>query len=101
MNSIYKIKSRYTSNVKNIYTEEIDTADNTQWRDIKYNRMVERWFKILCPHQLNNIPITNDYTDNKRAELLLNMINAEIETLNIYNKGQQERKFEITIEEIN
>ncbi len=99
MKSIFKIKSRYTSDVKNIYTEEIDTADNAQWRDIKYNRMIQRWFNIICPHYSNRIPMSNDYSDNKRAEVLLNMIHAEIETLNIYNKGQQDRKFEITITE--
>jgi len=96
----YKIKAVFTSDVKNIYTEETETADNEFMRDLKYCRMVKRWFDILCSNYLNVIPELSS-CDIKKVEFLLNIIKLQVETLNTYHKGEQDRTFNITIEEIN
>ncbi len=92
----YKIKAVFTSDVKNIYTEETETADNEFMRDLKYYIMVRRWFDILCSQYFEY----KQSSDIEQAKIMLHIIKSQLNLLNKKHKEEQDRSFNITIEEI-
>ena len=47
---MFKITILFESNEKGIYTKEEETATDEMWLKAKKQRMIDRWFDILCPH---------------------------------------------------
>ncbi len=44
---MYIIKLRFDSNVDRVYTYEEETATNLEFANMKYQRMLDKWFHIL------------------------------------------------------
>lgn len=91
---MYKITLLFKSDVNGIYTKEIETASNNGLMNMKRDRMIKRWLGILCPY-IDDSKISNMTTDCKYQ-----LIQNQIKMLNKTNKGEQERKFIITVKEI-
>jgi hypothetical protein len=47
---MYKVAIEFHSNIKGVYTREEETATDKQQANFKLERMIDRWFNILCPH---------------------------------------------------
>lgn len=47
---MYKITVLFNSNIDGVYTKEEETATDLFQMQCKRNRMMNRWFGILCPH---------------------------------------------------
>jgi hypothetical protein len=103
---MYKITLLFQSNEQGIYTKEEETADNTNWRDMKYYRMIDRWLNILCPHInkdifitcINNIKLDKPLIVSEIYDLFLLIIKRHLDILNNIDNGN--RKFGINVEEI-
>jgi hypothetical protein len=92
--SMYKITLLFKSDVKGIFTKEVETASNYSLMNMKRERMIKRWLSILCPN-IDEAKVSNLSTDCK-----LQLIQNQIKMLNKTNKGEQERKFIINIKEV-
>lgn len=115
---MYRVIIEFQSNIKGIYTKEEETATDYQTAKYKLNRMINRWFDILCPHidfdkidfkdeNKNNIRLKLNYDKTETLKLILIYqtlkINDDIDKLfNIYSNDEniQERKFITKIEKI-
>ena len=115
---MYLIKVRFDSNIKGIYTEETQTADDKSSAQFKYERALDRWFEILTGMQVYHISNITHHQYSKNIFLqeptkyndivydLKNKLKLLIiqELINLGNtnllEGEQERKFEITMEEV-
>jgi hypothetical protein len=86
------------------YTIEEESATDKIWAQIKYQKIIDKWFKILCPFidwqryysewaliQNKNDPINED-------TLKIEIINQHIEALNEYDNNN--RSFGITVTEV-
>ncbi len=101
---MYKIVLVFNSGIDGIYTKEEETASDTYWRDLKYNRMVNRWLSILHPHinigVLHNkykIKTKNISCDSELAQISYKVIQDTIKSINeIFNENAS---FCITITE--
>jgi hypothetical protein len=90
---MYKITVHFVSDVKGVYTKEIETATSKADLDYKKTRMIHRWLYILVPY------IKIDNIDLFSWEEKLELIQFEIKRLNKRNKGEQDRIFSLTVEE--
>ena len=102
---MYVIKMKHISAEPGVYTTEEQTATNEIYANMKYERMFERWFGILCPHINYNL-----YEDQLRGlrdrfyfqrplkgnEGRMNLINLHLQSLNLMDGAN--RSFEITME---
>lgn len=117
---MYIIKARFNSNVKGVYSEDIETSDNEELANRKFERMLDRWFDIICKYNIDykdieivckyysNYDFTKTYEDKIKiqknikeytSKLKLFLINDMLEFSNNYLKeGEQKRTFEISIE---
>jgi hypothetical protein len=87
---MYKISVRFDSNIQGVYTYEEETATDEEHKDMKEERMLKRWLKIICPDVNVNIYF---------PELFLLLINNELDWENDVEGGN--RKFTFTVEELN
>lgn len=99
---MYLIKLKHTSDVEDVYTEETQTATCEEFAKVKYRRMINRWFDILCPHISwhlfkNQYMLANKQvlTEEEDYKLCLEVIDAHLNYLNLID-GKQ-RKFTIEI----
>ena len=120
---MYLIKVRFESNIKGVYTEETETAEDTYDAETKYNQALNRWLGNLTGvssssiDNINPIEFSSLYKglserkprkspDYKVMRELRNNLKLHIiqELINLGNtnllEGEQERKFEITMEEV-
>jgi hypothetical protein len=109
---MYKITLFYQSNEPGIYTKEEETATDLHWANVKKERMLTRWFGILCPHidfdsyiemldKLNLITKTiGDERNQKIYELKYGLMQKLIQPLNNLNEkfGDVAREFQIKVE---
>ena len=99
---MYKIELFFQSE-NGIYTKEEETASNDYYKDLKHNRMLNRWIKILCPHididkYLSDLRFKGfNLTDENKYTMMIDVIKREIEYQNtLFNEN---KKFTITISE--
>ena len=88
---MYKIEAIFESDVNGIYTHTVETADTYDFANIKYDRIIEHWHKILCKN------------DNLKgsSSMKLSEIQSCIKCLNEqYQPKDRNRTFKITLEEI-
>lgn len=115
---MFKVKIEFQSNIKGVYTKEEETATDKNSAEFKLQRMVNRWFNILCPHiDFDKLPLYNENKTNITHSLNLNdkqtiqliLINRTLETLdkidNLFNNYSdkdniQERKFLLWMTEV-
>jgi uncharacterized membrane protein YobD (UPF0266 family) len=90
---MHKITVHFVSDVKGVYTKEIETATSEADLYFKKKRMIYRWLNILVPY------IKIDNIDLFSWEEKLELIQFEIKRLNIFRKGEQDRIFDLTVEE--
>ena len=98
---MFKITILFESNEKGIYTKEEETATDEMWLKIKKERMIHRWYNILCPH-LTIINYASPslkliHEKNMIYEYEFKLIQMYLEMINKIDNGQ--RTFTI-IEEI-
>jgi hypothetical protein len=94
--------------VDGIYTQEIETANDDKWKDIKCRRMLERWTKILCPYiNINDLrqylgdnnDKLGENQDRERVSLMLmKMIQLQLNDLNAEKEGDRDRTFSIKVD---
>lgn len=101
---MYKIELFFQSE-NGIYTKEEETASDHYFMNYKYSRMLDRWFKILCPHidfddyfnDLNGKHLSkySKTINEKKYEIALDIIQRELEYQNkLFNEN---KKFTIKI----
>jgi hypothetical protein len=113
---MYKITAVFKSNVKNVYTQEVEIATDEIQKTRKYDRMLNRWFNILCPyvdyHKLRDyyskyLNSNGEVYHKELNHLIKRFIDNSLDTLNMINDENIEngidnqREFSITIEEYN
>lgn len=85
---MYKINLYFKSNIDGVYTKEEETAkyneeyenssqelkDSNELINAKFkrNRMVDKWFCILCPHIDYNVYLNNVYNNRRHLKYVLN-----------------------------
>ena len=47
---MYRVKIEFQSNIKGIYIKEEEIATDYQKAKYILNRLINKWFDILCPH---------------------------------------------------
>ena len=117
---MFKIQVFFKSNIKGVYSQEIDIATDEYYLDIKKQRMIDRWFEIICPHINFNMYLSNviqmthklkkaSYELLKESyQLKIDLINQTLDNMDKFDelsngeKTTEEtmRKFEITVEKI-
>jgi hypothetical protein len=84
---MYKIKLYFKSNIEGVYTKEEETTTDIDEFYRKVDRMLFRWFKILCPYfdiehfnkNLNFNKISDiKKRDNLRQRMMLEIINETL-----------------------
>jgi hypothetical protein len=96
---MFKITLLFESNEKGIYTKEEETATDEMWLKAKKERMIDRWFNILCPHfTISSVcySLTLIQEKNMIYEYKLKLIQMYLEMINKIDNGQ--RTFTITEE---
>lgn len=104
-----KITVHFQSNIKGVYTTEIETCEE-DWFLAKHNRMVHRWFDIICPYTDMNkytaqLSSLNLYSKKDHLENCKTLIENHIKHLNELNKElidsgkENQRTFTITVED--
>jgi hypothetical protein len=116
---MFKISVHFKSNIKGVYTHEEEIATDIIQLSWKYQRMLDRWFNILCPHinfssffnqlhleKINDIEkridkiIINQFKIQLINEMLDYMDDIDEEISGEETTPDNMRKFEIKIEEI-
>ena len=97
---MYKITVLFESDINGVYTQEIETASDEFFKNLKYDRLLDRWLKRLCPKLKMD---TNCY-DAKHVDLLnkyiIDSINLTLDYQNKINKIDRNRTFNIKVEMI-
>lgn len=70
---MYLIKVKHIGK-DNTFTEEIQSANDSSWKLIKYERAVKRWFKILCPYSRDYYL---DFCRNNEIKSILDELGSE------------------------
>ncbi len=116
---MFKIQVFFKSNIKGVYTQEIETATDIYQLQSKKQRMIHRWFDILCYHIdfSKYQSILNIYRLNNKEEidffeemnkLKIDLINQTLDNMDKFDElitgedttEETMRKFEFTVEEI-
>ncbi len=99
---MYKITLLFESDVRGIYTQEIETADSLSNAEFKRDRMLYRWLNIIS----NDLSINNhngSYLIGSSYELnykfQYELLQLFIKYLNLRGKEDRDRTFSIVIEE--
>ncbi len=116
---MFKIQVYFKSNIKGVYTKEEETATDKFQLVSKKQRMIDRWFHILCCHIdigkyehciLEAYRLTKnekfDYCEEIN-KLKIDLINQTLENLNKFDElitgetttEETKRYFKITVEE--
>jgi hypothetical protein len=93
---MYKITVLFESDHDGIYTQEIETADNEYWKNIKYARLLDRWMQILG-HNIGTGANSNDENDLDN-QYIIDSINLKLSYDNKRHKTDRDRKFNIKVE---
>jgi hypothetical protein len=116
---MYKITVHFKSNIPGVYTKEEETATDEFQMQMKYQRMINRWFDILCPHigigikcywGIQRTDRIQDYKERtkKENEMMIHLINQTLDDMDMYDEEitgiettiETARKFTIKVEEI-
>lgn len=89
---MWKITLLFESNISGVYTKEEETSTDVDLIEMKYERMIDRWYKIIAGH-IDISEFSNEFEDP--CELKLQVIKNEIDKLNKKDEGT--RKFSIDI----
>ena len=115
---MYKITVFFKSNVEGVYTKEEETAIDKWNAEFQYDKMLKKWFEILCPHidlkvYLNHNDIIlrmRKYTKltNFRHQKMIELIDQALDDMDAIDEEltgiettiETQRLFEIKVEEI-
>ena len=99
---MYKITLLFESDVRGIYTQEIETADSLSNAEFKREQMLYRWLNIIS----NNFSINNQYLPyligsphELNYKLQYELLQLFIKYLNLRGKEHRDRTLSIVIEE--
>ncbi len=102
---MYKIKLYFQSNIPGVYTLEEETANDLMHMKFKKERMLDRWFNIICPHinfdtfcnKLNWLVGKNPSEINDiKYSLKFDLINLTLDQMNQYDAKYLDDKTELT-----
>lgn len=98
---MFAIELMFKSDVKDIYTKWIETADNEFYFHMKLDRMLNHWLRIVVDEQVivrTNIEYENDiYSDDKLCIMKKKylMIQRQIDLMNYDGVYEKQREFTI------
>ena len=97
---MYKITVLYESDINGVYVQEIETASDEFFKNLKYQRLLDKWSKRLCP----KFNMDTYYYTPKDVDLfnffIIDSINLSLDYQNKINKKDRNRTFNINVEMI-
>jgi len=99
---MYLIELHFVSDVQNVFTKHVETANDEHWFLLKLERLLNNWLKILSPYK-EKTHGTQDcdfpYAIEKKEILLKKymLIQQEVFYMNQTNMCDRERSFVINV----
>ena len=116
---MFKIQVFFKSNIKGVYVKEEETATDKIQLDYKTQRLINRWFDILCPHidfsiyhssvlRASRLYEKNADFCDELIKLRIGLIKQTLDEMDEFDElitgedttEETMRKFEFTVEEI-